>query len=94
MKDLHPFGYAIKTIRIQKGFKQNELARRINVSPYSLSQIETGQTFPRLKTIESILKQLNVSFNLLLVMSIDPTKSRDPKKASEAISTLISISKK
>ena len=53
--------YKLKSIRVGKGIKQNELAKVLNITPQYLGMIENGKAEPRRSMMISISKILNVS---------------------------------
>ncbi len=63
-------GSTIKDLRKKKGIKQGVFAEMIGVSGTSLSQIEGNITIPKKSTLEKICKELNVSSDLLYLLSI------------------------
>ena len=54
------FGNNLKRIRTKKGIKQSILAEKIGIEDHNLSRIETGYSFPRIKTLVKIFDSLNV----------------------------------
>lgn len=52
--------YKLKSIRVGKGIKQNELAKVLNITPQYLGMIENGKAEPRRSMMISISKILNV----------------------------------
>lgn len=54
------FGEKLRTIRTQKGIGLNELARRLEVSPAYLSNLETGKTETiHLNFVDRLKQELN-----------------------------------
>lgn len=74
-------GNTIKSIRIQKGFKQNSFAELCDISQTYLSQIENNQKDPNISVLKIICEKLNTSLPILFFLSIDendiPEKKRD-----------------
>ena len=56
-------GRVLRNQRIKQGMSMSDLARSINVSRSFISQMEGGQTFPSLETLEHIAKALNISLS-------------------------------
>jgi transcriptional regulator with XRE-family HTH domain len=54
------FGKNLKQLRVVKGLSQEALAEKIGIEIHNLSRIETGRSFPRLKTLIKILNVLNI----------------------------------
>lgn len=48
----------LKLKRIEKGFTQQELARRVGVSQNALSMCELGVHFPKKKTLDKLAEVL------------------------------------
>lgn len=60
------FGKKIRVARINKGYKQLELAKLIGVSANYISLIEAGKKTPSLQTALSLADTLSVSIGELL----------------------------
>lgn len=54
-------GKKIKALRLEKGMKQLELAKKAGISNTFLSDIEIGRTNPSLKTLEKIANALGTT---------------------------------
>lgn len=67
-------GNAIKSIRTNKSLSQFNLAQRAGISQSFLSDIESGQKSPTLRSIYKISKALEISPGMLLV--VDSNKNR------------------
>ena len=63
-------GRAIKDIRKEKDWSQEELATRANITQAALSQIERGKR-PGNETIKKLAAALNVPESLLYAMALD-----------------------
>ena len=59
-------GKKIKALRLEKGLKQFELAKKAGISNTYLSDIEIGRTNPSLKTLEKIANALETACSTLL----------------------------
>ncbi|MEY8001930.1 helix-turn-helix domain-containing protein [Clostridium sp. Mt-5] len=59
-------GQKIKKIRLKKGMKQYELAKRAGISNTYLSDLEVGRTTPSIKTLDKLSKALEVDIKLFL----------------------------
>lgn len=59
-------GKKIKALRLEKGLKQFELAKKAGISNTYLSDIEVGRTDPSLKTLEKIADALETSCSTFL----------------------------
>jgi transcriptional regulator with XRE-family HTH domain len=58
-------GGRLRVERERRGLTLRELARRLEVSPSLVSQIETGKTQPSVRTLYAIVNELGVSFDEL-----------------------------
>ncbi|WP_432477097.1 helix-turn-helix domain-containing protein [Nocardioides sp. GXQ0305] len=59
-------GQAIRDVREQRGLSLRELARRVNVSPSFVSQIELGKANPSVGTLYSLLSELGTTLDDLI----------------------------
>jgi transcriptional regulator with XRE-family HTH domain len=60
-------GENIRTWRELKGLKQIDLAKRIDISPEALSNIETGVSKPNRERLEDIADALELEISQLLI---------------------------
>lgn len=58
-------GSRLKDIRLKAGLSLRELARKVDVSPSFISQIENGKSQPSVATLYAFSQQLNVSVDEL-----------------------------
>jgi transcriptional regulator with XRE-family HTH domain len=58
-----PLGERLREKRTQRGFSLREMARRLDVSPSLVSQIETGKIHPSVRTLYAIVSELGVSLD-------------------------------
>ena len=58
-------GGVLHNVRIKLGLSMSDVARMINVSRSFISQIEKGQTYPSLETLELLARALNISMSEL-----------------------------
>jgi transcriptional regulator with XRE-family HTH domain len=58
-------------LRRKKGFSQQELADKANISRTYLSQIESGGCNPTIELLENIGKELCVPFPIISFLSLD-----------------------
>ena len=63
-------GNAIKSIRIERGLKQKDLATKISVRPEFLSKIENNDKKPSWVTLSEIANCLEVSVPHILIKSL------------------------
>jgi transcriptional regulator with XRE-family HTH domain len=59
-------GRSIRTVREQRGLSLRELARRVDVSPSFISQIELGKANPSVGTLYSIVSVLGTTLDVPL----------------------------
>jgi transcriptional regulator with XRE-family HTH domain len=71
-------GARLRTEREQRGLTLRELARRLEVSPSLVSQIETGKTQPSVRTLYAIVTELGVSLDELFA----PADRHGPRTAT------------
>jgi len=57
----------LRSIRLRKGYSQQELARRVGVAQPRISEVERGKCVPRLGTLYRITKVLGVKMDDVLV---------------------------
>jgi len=73
-------GSRLRAERERSGLTLRELARRLQVSPSLVSQIETGKTQPSVRTLYAIVSELGVSFDELFAPPDgDTTRPQAPK---------------
>jgi len=58
---LATFGKRLAEVRRAKGFTQESLAEKANVTALTVSYIEQGRQWPRISTLHKLAKCLNVS---------------------------------
>lgn len=80
-------GNSIKEYRIKKGYRQNELADKCNMTQAYLSKIENNQKEPALSVLKTIASALEVPLPVLFFMSLTADdieqKKRDAFKIIE-----------
>jgi transcriptional regulator with XRE-family HTH domain len=84
-------GQRLRSERERHGLSLRELARRLEISPSALSQIETGRSRPSVGTLYAIVSELEMSLDELFGSQRTPaTASRMPDAgAEEAGATLV-----
>jgi transcriptional regulator with XRE-family HTH domain len=88
-------GNTIKSIRKQKGIRQNTFAELCNLSQTYLSQIETNKKEPNISTLREIANNLKISIPILFFLSLDEKDIPEKKRSafqiiSPTVKTLIS----
>ncbi|WP_299496595.1 helix-turn-helix transcriptional regulator [Mucilaginibacter sp.] len=73
-------GAAIKSIRKQKGIKQNTFAELCDITQAYLSQIENNLKEPNLSTLKKIAEKLSIPLPILFFLSMDETDIPSDKK--------------
>jgi len=73
-------GPRLRAIRIRHGLSLRELARRVDLSPSSISQIETGKMQPSVRTLYALAAEFGVTMDEVL---FDPAP---PDGAAAAVS--------
>ncbi len=61
--DKEIIGQKIKQRRIEKGFSQEKLSEKIDISPRHMCTIENGNSFPSLETFVKIARILDIDIN-------------------------------
>ena len=74
------FNNKLYTLRKQKGFSQEELANRLNVSRQTISKWEVGESTPDLENLVAISELFEVSLDELV---LDKEKEVQPQPAAE-----------
>jgi transcriptional regulator with XRE-family HTH domain len=59
-KYLKAFGKRLADVRRSRGFTQESLAEKANITALSLGYIEQGRRWPRIATLQKLAKCLNV----------------------------------
>lgn len=75
-------GKLIKTLRLQKGMTQEELADKTEVSARTIQRIENGEVDPRAYTLQMIAKALEVDFNLFVPRETDENAQEHIKNSN------------
>jgi transcriptional regulator with XRE-family HTH domain len=73
-------GPRLRAIRLRRGLSLRELARRLALSPSSISQIETGKMQPSVRTLYAFVSEFGVTVDEVLFDQAPP-----PDGASEAV---------
>lgn len=61
--DKEIIGKKIRQIRTEKGFSQEELSEKIDISPRHMCTIENGKSVPSLETFVNIARVLDIDIN-------------------------------
>jgi len=80
-------GSTIKSLRVQKGISQKDLAARVGITASYLSLVENDIKQPNMGTVVKISKAIGIPAEVLFFLSLD--KSKLPKNKQEAFATLV-----
>ena len=69
-------GQRVRQKRAQRGLSLRELARRLDVSPSLVSQIETGKIQPSVRTLYAIVSELGISLDEIFAGERQLARSR------------------
>ena len=83
-----PVGAQLRARRVESGMSLRALARRLDVSPSLVSQIETGKIQPSVRTLYAIVSELGLSLDETLKLPVavaapPPGAARQPRAAAE-----------
>ncbi len=92
------FGRRLKAVRRQLKLKQEEMAEKLNISMSTLSEIETGKSYPGYDFFYNMVAHFKVNLYYLLfgtgeMLGLPGTGSADKKEKNENEMTLIADSK-
>jgi transcriptional regulator with XRE-family HTH domain len=82
-------GERLRRTRAERGFSLREMARRLDVSPSLVSQIETGKIQPSVRTLYAIVSELGVSLDAIFAgngvegQDHRPTAAQPPRPGGE-----------
>ena len=78
----HPqMGERLRAVRRERGLSLRDLAKRLDVSPSLISQVETGRASPSVSTLYAMAQVLSVSVDDLLFDEVDRPKRASPAPA-------------
>src|SRR5690349_7352494 len=67
-------GPRLREIRLRRGVGLRELARRLDLSPSSISQIETGKIRPSVRTLYALASEFGVTVDEILFSEPPPSR--------------------
>src|SRR3989441_12481209 len=79
-----PLGERLRRERDRLGLSLRELARRLEVSPSLVSQIETGKIQPSVRTLYAMVSELGVSLDDVFAAGQDEAAPAPPDTAPPA----------
>jgi transcriptional regulator with XRE-family HTH domain len=82
-------GQRLRSERERRGLSLRELARRLEISPSALSQIETGRSRPSVGTLYAIVSELDMSLDELFGSQRAATATSRAAEAEESGATLV-----
>ncbi|MDV6270619.1 helix-turn-helix domain-containing protein [Rhodococcus globerulus] len=74
---LHGIGQHLRQARLELGISLREMARRVDVSPSFISQVELGRTRPSVGTLYSIASELGMSLDDLMPQGSESQRTTD-----------------
>lgn len=105
MTDTGNFGSRMKAARVKKMWSQFDLAKRADVNPSTISNLETGKQMPRAGTLARILRVLGMSYEEAMIgtdpsvdkveedvgdfLTRNPGAIKDPRLVKEVLRNLI-----
>jgi transcriptional regulator with XRE-family HTH domain len=66
-------GPRLRAVRLRSGLSLRELARRLDLSPSSISQIETGKMQPSVRTLYALVSEFGVTVDEVLFDQAQPS---------------------
>src|SRR5205809_6110716 len=89
--NIHPdgpsdLGPRLRAVRLRQGVGLRELARRLDLSPSLISQIETGKIRPSVRTLYALASEFGVTTDELLFDQALPTEHAAPAGVDESTS--------
>lgn len=84
--DYESIGQRIKNYRIERGWKQSELAEKSGVEPSNISHIERAATKLSLPTLTNIANALGVSLDEIVYNSLIQNEHISVKEINELLS--------
>jgi transcriptional regulator with XRE-family HTH domain len=76
-------GERLRAVRRERGLSLRDLAKRLDVSPSLISQVETGRASPSVSTLYAISQALSVSVDDLLFDEVDRPRRASPAPAEQ-----------
>lgn len=84
---MHKLGNRIRELRAEKGVTLKELGEKTGLAPNTISQYETGNREPKLKTWQKLADYFGVSVGYLqgIEAKAEPTSELEHQKSHDAI---------
>ena len=67
-KDIHPNGVSLKAARVNKGMTQEEAARNLGISVYTLINYESGKYYPDVPILKRIERLYGVPYHRIIFL--------------------------
>ncbi len=77
-------GPRLRAIRLRRGISLRELARRLDLSPSAISQIETGKMQPSVRTLYAFVSEFRVTVDEVLFDQSAPAADSASRSVSES----------
>jgi transcriptional regulator with XRE-family HTH domain len=77
-------GPRLRAIRLRRGISLRELARRLDLSPSAISQIETGKMQPSVRTLYAFVSEFGVTVDEVLFDPSAPAADSGSRSVSES----------
>jgi transcriptional regulator with XRE-family HTH domain len=77
-------GPRLRAIRLRRGLSLRELARRVDLSPSAISQIETGKMQPSVRTLYALVSEFGVTVDEVLFEHAPSSPDGTPASASDS----------
>ena len=77
-------GPRLRAIRLRRGISLRELARRLDLSPSAISQIETGKMQPSVRTLYAFVSEFRVTVDEVLFDPSAPAADSASRSVSES----------
>ncbi len=74
------YGQGIRAWRKQKGWTQDELAEKVNMSVNAISLMERGETDPHKSTLEAMALAFEIPISYLIYFAIDEEDVPEEKR--------------
>jgi transcriptional regulator with XRE-family HTH domain len=87
------YGKGIKIARTISGLSQKQLSKRADIDASHISLIEKGKRKPTLRTLERLIRALNIPHDLLILLSADQNELAisDPKELERVAQSLVRL---
>jgi transcriptional regulator with XRE-family HTH domain len=80
-------GPRLRALRLSRGVGLRELARRLDLSPSSISQIETSKIRPSVRTLYALASEFGVTVDDVLFNELPPTRRADAQPVPDSSRT-------